>query len=72
MAFWVIERHIHSHLHYWNSGALSKVDDPKCGGWTDIIDHAVQFHREGDGQVVLARVLDGVGCVAEHAMIAAD
>lgn len=60
---WVIERYISNSLHYWNAGSGMHG---RSDGFTDKHEDAVRFCREEDASIVLFRVCDGQGRVAQH------
>ena len=57
---WVIERHINSELLYWTGRYI----EPH--GFSSDNADAIRFARKQDADVILGRLLDGNGKVAEH------
>jgi hypothetical protein len=58
---WVIERYVNSELRYWCG---HRADD-----FRPLYDDAIRFAREIDANIVLSRLCDGQGRVAEHKWI---
>lgn len=55
---WVIERYIHSRLHYW---AGRNAEDWRTGN-----EDALRFARRDDAELMLNYHCDGIGRTAEH------
>lgn len=63
---WLIERYIHNRIHYWSAGGGGHG---RSDGFSDRYEDAVRFSRFEDAAVVLSRLCEGYGRVAQHAWI---
>ena len=66
---WLIERYWHSELYYWTGDAMRVSDVNSWGAFDKDSDKALRFARAADAGLILNRLLDGQGRVAEHIWI---